>query len=113
MEQLRPLPLQLWRSAAGNEPTRDWFRALPDDDRKVLGKDLRRLQFAWPVGMPLVRYMGKNIWELRTSLPSHREARVLFAVDPSGIAVLNAFIKKSQKTPENELKLAQKRLKEL
>jgi phage-related protein len=112
MEPLRPLPLKMWRSQAGNEPTRDWFKSLPDADRKVLGIDLRQLQFAWPVGMPLVRSMGNRLWELRTSLPSRREARVLFAVDGEYIAILHGFIKKSQKTPDHELALARKRLKE-
>jgi phage-related protein len=112
MDLPRPLPLKMWRSPTGNEPTRDWFRSLPDVDRKVLGFDLKKLQFAWPVGMPMVRSMGNGLWELRTSLPSRREARVLFAVDGKYIAVLHGFIKKSQKTPDHELALARKRLKE-
>ena len=98
---------------AGREPARDWFRALDAGDRAVIGDDLRRLQFGWKIGMPLVRSMGDGIWELRTSLPSKREARVLFTVDSQRIAVLHGFIKKSQKTPPGELALARKRYAEL
>jgi phage-related protein len=109
----KPLPLQFWRSNAGREPTRDWFKSLPKGDREVLGDDLRRVQFGWPVGMPLVRNLGSGLWELRSSLPSRREARVIFIVDDLGIVVLNGFIKKSQKTPLREIALAKDRLKEL
>ncbi len=107
------MPLQFWRSPSGGEPTRDWFRALSAVDRKIVGTDLRRVQHGWPVGMPLVKPMGGGIWELRSSLPSHREARVMIAVDGGRIAVLNGFIKKSQKTPAGELGLARKRMKEM
>jgi phage-related protein len=113
MEQLRPLPLSMWRSASGNEPKRVWFKSLPEADRKVLGTDLRQLQFGWPVGMPLVRGMSNGLWELRSTLPSRREARVLFAVVGEYISVLHGFIKKTQKTPDHKLALACKRLKEM
>jgi phage-related protein len=74
---------------------------------------LRHVQFGWPVGMPLVRHLGTGLWDLRSSLPSRREARVIFIVDDLGIVVLNGFIKKSQKTPLKEIKMAKDRLKEL
>jgi phage-related protein len=108
----KPLPLQFWRSNAGRELTGDWFRSLAKPDRDVVGDDLRRMQFGWPIGMPLVRNLGSGLWELRSSLPSRREARVIFIVDDLGIVVLNGFIKKSQKTPPREIELAKDRLKE-
>jgi phage-related protein len=110
---LKPLPLTFWRSSLGNEPTRDWFRDLPNADRTMLGKDLRRVQFGWPIGMPLVKSLGHGLWELRTSLPSKREARIVFCVNEHTIVVLNGFIKKTQKTPISELNLALKRMKDL
>jgi antitoxin HicB len=77
--RLQPLPVAFWRSASGREPVREWLRALDKGDRTVIGDDLRRLQFGWPTGMPLVRKLVDHVWELRSSLPSRREARVLFA----------------------------------
>ena len=110
--RLTPISLQFWRSDSGREVARDWFRSLPDQDRHVVGSDLRRVQFGWPIGMPLVKPLGDGLWELRSSLPSRREARVLFTADERGIVVLHGFIKKSQKTPRSELVLARKRMKE-
>ncbi len=112
VEPHKPLPLQFWRSNSGREPTRDWFKELPFKDRAVLGHDLKRVQYGWPIGMPLVKSLGGGLWEVRSSLPSNREARALFIVDQDGIVVLHGFIKKTQKTPMPEINLARKRMKE-
>jgi phage-related protein len=101
-----------YRSKAGAEIVRDWLRALDERDRNAIGLDLMRVQFRWPVGMPLCRAMGDGLWEVRTSLPSNRIARVLFCVARDRIVVLHGFIKKTQKTPDEELALARKRKKE-
>ena len=71
------------------------------------------MQFGWPIGMPLVRKILAGIWELRTSLPSKREARIFFATDGKTLVLLHAFIKKAQKTPQTELALARQRLKDM
>jgi phage-related protein len=54
-------------SPAGNEPARDWLRDLVADQRRTIGEDLKVVQQRWPLGMPLVRKMGKNLWELRSN----------------------------------------------
>lgn len=71
-----------------------------------------RVQFRWPVGMPLCRSIGDGLWEVRTSLPSDRIARILFCVNEGRIVVLHGFIKKTQKTPADDLELARKRKRE-
>jgi phage-related protein len=71
-----------------------------------------RIQFRWPVGMPFCRAMGDGLWETRTTLPNNRIARVLFFVIRDRIVLLHGFIKKTQKTPDEELALARKRRKE-
>ncbi len=78
----------------------------------MLGHDLKRIQYGWPIGMPLVKSFGDGLWEVRSSLPSNREARALFVVDQDGIVVLHGFIKKTQKTPLFEIHLARKGMKE-
>jgi phage-related protein len=113
MARLQPIPVAFWRSAAGREPVREWLRALNKSERNVIGDDLRMLQFGWPIGMPLVRKLADHIWEMRSSLPGRREARLLFTANGEQIIVLSGFIKKSQKTPATEIELARKRLKEL
>ena len=79
----------------------------------AVGQDLMRAQWRWPVGMPLCKAMGQGLWEIRTELPSNRIARVLICHDAGVLVALHAFIKKTQKTPADELALARRRHKEL
>lgn len=108
----RKIPVVFYRTRGGSEVARDWLRALDEKGRNVIGLDLMRIQFRWPVGMPLCRSMGQGLWEIRSSLPSNRIARVLFCVVAERIVVLHGFIKKTQKTPVEDLALARKRMKE-
>jgi phage-related protein len=111
-EALGKIPVVFYRTRGGAELVRDWLRSLDDRDRHAIGMDLMRVQFRWPVGMPLCRAMGDGLWEVRTTLPSNRIARVLFCAVHGRIVVLHGFIKKTQKTPDEELTLARKRKKE-
>ena len=106
-------PLQFYKNKGGNEPVRDWLLALDLPDRHAIGQDLMRAQWRWPVGMPLCRPMGQGLWEIRTDLPSNRIARVLICLHKGNLVALHSFIKKTQKTPDDELTLARKRQKEL
>ncbi len=113
MEENDKIPLVFYRTSSGGEPVRDWLKGLNPDDRNAVGMDLMRAQWRWPIGMPLCRPMGDGLWEVRTELPSRRIARVLFCVHAGRLVALHGFIKKTQKTPDEELKKARKRQKEI
>jgi|SRR5712691_2088525 len=108
----RKMPVVFYRTQAGAEVVRNWLRSLDEGDRNAIGQDLMRVQFRWPVGMPLCRAMGDGLWELRSDLPSNRIARVLFSAQQGNLLVLHGFIKKTQKTPDEDLSLARKRKRE-
>jgi len=103
------------RTASGNEPVRDWLKGLDQEDRKIIGDDLRTLEFGWPIGMPLSRPVvsRKGLWEARSTLPGGRIARVLFCFAGGRMVLLHGFIKKSRTTPARELDLAAKRMREI
>jgi phage-related protein len=107
------IELVFYKSAMGNEPVRDWLGGLQIDNRRAVGQDLQRVQYRWPVGMPLVRPMGKGLFEVRTDLPDKTIARVLFCFHGGELYALHGFIKKAQKTPPADLKLARERKKEV
>jgi phage-related protein len=107
----RPLAVVFFQTDAGNEPVRNWLRALPKEDRKTIGEDILTAQFAWPVGKPLVDSFGGGLWEIRSSLKS-RIARTLFMIHNGEIVLLHGFIKKDRKTPKPDLDLAKKRMKQ-
>jgi len=104
----RPLSVVFFRSETGREPVREWLKSLPESERRVIGEDLKTLQFRWPLGMPLVRSLGDSLWELRSNLPN-RIARCIFYVPQGRIVLLHGFIKKTQKTPTEDRALALKR----
>lgn len=101
MKRDRPsiVPDIFYRTRAGASVVRDWLRGLEAADRNAIGQDLMRVQYRWPVGMPLCRAMGAGLWEVRSSLPSNRIARMVFCVQGGKILVLHAFIKKARKRP--------------
>ena len=109
VESVPLLTVTFFRSDAGREPVKAWLRSLSKEDRKVIGEDIKLVQFRWPLGMPLVRKLGSNLWELRSRLEDGRIGRTLFTVDRDEMILLHGFIKKSQKTPKSDLALAETR----
>ena len=106
------LDVRFFRTETGVEPVRDWLKALDAPERKIIGEDIKTVQFGWPLGMPLVRKMAKDLWEIRIHLHG-RIARVMFTVVDGVMVLLHGFIKKSQLTPKEDLELSHKRLKQV
>ena len=109
----KSVPLRFWRSPNGDEPVRAWLNGLSRKDQRTVGRDLAKVQFGWPISMPVCRPLKSGLWEVRSSLGSRREARVLFGFHESVLIALHAFIKKTQRTPLKDLALARQRLKEM
>ena len=104
------LNTSFFRSDSGNEPVREWLKTLPAADRRIMGEDIKTVQFGWPLGMPLVRRLDSGIWEIRVKL-ENRIARILFFLEGSTMVILHGFIKKQQTTPKQDLDLAKERLR--
>ncbi len=96
----------------GREPVREWLASLTRADKKLIGVDIKTVQFGWPLGMPQVRKLDRGIWEVRSALQG-RIARVLFTIQNDSIILLHGFIKKIQKTPYQDLRLAKTRAAKL
>jgi len=106
--ELPKLSAKFFKTAAGTEPVRDWLKSLPAAERKAVGDEIRVVQFGWPLGMPIVRKMESELWEVRIRLV-HRIARVMFTVIDSEMVLLHGFIKQSAKTAQSDLELARRR----
>jgi phage-related protein len=100
-----------YSTKAGNKVVRDFLRQLPIEDKKKVGEDLMTVQIGYPMGLPLCRPLGDGLMEVRTSVPSKREIRIIFAFDGDAqcLVALHAFIKKTQRTPKSDLDLAKSR----
>jgi phage-related protein len=110
---VKRLPAAFYQLSSGREPVRAWLKSLAAEDRKIIGEDIKDVEFSWPIGMPLCRAMGKGLWEVRSDITQGRIARVLFCIHDSRMVLLHAFVKKTQKTPDADLELAIKRKKEI
>jgi phage-related protein len=108
------LSVAFYRTSLGKEPVREWLLSLDDQCKKLIGSDIKTVQYGWPLGMPLIKKVDtKNrLWEVRTNLPNGI-ARVLFTVSGNTMILLHGFIKKSQKLEKKDIDLAIKRKKDL
>ena len=105
---------RFYRLPGGREPVRDWLGEQTPEDRRRIGGDLMKVEFGWPCGAPLCRSLSgyTGLYEVRSRLKSRRIARVFFTVSEQHMVLLHGFIKKTQATPLQELKLAERRMKE-
>jgi phage-related protein len=112
MARREPLQVVFYRTELGSEPVLEWIRSLPKAERRVIGMDLARLQWGWPVGRPLAAPLGRGLFELRSSLPTGRIARVLFSFSVTRIIALHGFIKKTPRISAADVALARFRKRE-
>jgi phage-related protein len=103
---------QFYKSPAGNEPVKEWLRALSKDDKKAIGGDISTVEWKWPLGFPLVTKLDTDLWEVRSKI-TDGIARVFFTICEKQMVLLHGIIKKSKKTPKEDLDLAKKRRNEV
>lgn len=106
-----PMSVLFFKTESGNEPVKEWLKEFQPIDKKTIGEDIRTVQIGWPLGMPLVRKMDTDLWEIRINI-SFGIARIFFTVSDSTMLLLHGFVKKSQSTPKADLTLAKTRLKQ-
>ncbi len=104
---------RFYATASGRRPVREWLLDLSKNDRRVIGKDIQKVEFGWPIGMPYCRPLGDGLWEVRSDLAGGRIARVIFCIVRGEMVLLHGFEKKSQKTPQHDIDMAFKRKREI
>lgn len=112
-EHMKKIPAVFYRTDSGREPVREWLKALSRDDRRRVGTDIQKVEFGWPIGLPVCRSLRDGVWEVRSDLANGRTARTLFCVTHGTMVLLHAFIKKTQRTPPRDLTIALQRKKEV
>jgi hypothetical protein len=61
MKSERPLRVVFYRTGAGCEPVREWLKSLPKEECKIIGVDILKVQYGWPLGKPLVDNLGDGV----------------------------------------------------
>jgi phage-related protein len=103
-----------WRVTFFNDRVEEEILALPAGFLARFLRYAERMEAFGPdLGMPHTRAMGQGLIELRLKA-SEGIARVFYCAHiDNKIVMLHHFIKKSNKTPKKELKIARSRMKEL
>lgn len=107
------IPAVFYSTETGTEPVREWLKELEQEDRRIIGTDIRTVEFGWPIGMPVCRPMGNGLFEVRSTITGKRIARILFCIHEGTMVLLHGFVKKTRKTPDTDLAAALKRKKEV
>jgi phage-related protein len=113
IDRSKKITARFYLTPAGGNPVREWLLELSRDDRRIVGKDIQKVEFGWPIGMPYCRSLGHGLWEVRSNLSGGRIARVIFAIVGGEMILLHGFEKKSQKTPGHDIELASRRRREI
>jgi phage-related protein len=113
IDRSKKLTALFYLSIGGRSPVREWLIGLSKTDRRTVGKDIQKVEFGWPIGMPYCRALGHGLWEVRRDLSGSRIARVIFTIVGGEMVLLHGFEKKSQKTPASDLELARRRKREI
>src|SRR5687768_1542385 len=112
-ERYKKLQARFYATGTARKPVREWLLELSEDDRRIIGKHVQKVEFGWPIGMPYCRPLGSGLWEVRSDLGSNRIGRVIFSIAGDEMVLLHGFVKKARKTPPREIDLALKRKREV
>ena len=102
-----------YKSRSRRVPVKEFISAQEVKVREKIFADLERLvRENVRLGPPFARKLaGRDFWELRTKAPGGDIYRTFyFAFTGRKFVLLHAFQKKSQKTPKEDLELAQERM---
>ena len=64
-------------------------------------------------GMPYVRHLEGKLWEIRAKGKDGIARSLYVTASGKRIVIVRCFVKKTQKTPDKELKIARQRAKEV
>jgi phage-related protein len=113
IDRTKKLPARFYVNPAGRKPVREWILELPEAGRHSVGKDIQKVEFGWPLGLPYCAPLGRGLWEVRSDLGSNRIARVIFCMGGGHMILVHGFIKTTQRTPRADIDLALKRKREV
>jgi len=104
--------LRFYQETSGKVPVLEWIKEFNKQERKIIDRDIKSIQYSWPWKMPLVKSLGGGLMEIRSNVKD-RQVRIFFVLHEGIIVLLHGFIKKTQKTPTGEMEVALKRAKKV
>lgn len=100
-----------YRTASGRRPIKEFLNTLSDEDLAIVSSAMKDVERE---GLVVARHLRGEIYEVRAN-GEHENFRILFATEGRYSQVLlslEAFSKKTQQTPPDKIRLAERRLAE-
>ena len=98
-----------YEKSDGTEPAKDFLLSLDTKMRARLVKIIELLSVnGTELRKPYSEHLADGIFEIRAKVGSNISRVLYFFVIGKRIVLTNGFIKKTQKTPKNEIELAKK-----
>lgn len=107
--QMQNFEVFFYKKGDGTEPAKDFLNSL---DVKMQAKMVRTIEILQNNGHdlrePYSKQLEDGIFELRAKVGSDISRVLYFFVIGKKVILTNGFVKKTQKTPKNEIELAKK-----
>lgn len=105
----------MWRIRFYDENVRGILMDWPNKIKAKFLKIAELLEKHGPfeLGMPMIRNMGRGLWEIRSKGQEGIGRACFCIVKDKQIIILHAFIKKTQETPQQHIETALKRANEV
>ncbi len=110
---MKKITVLFYENQNGKKPVLDWLKSLRKDDRKSIGEVIKKVEYGFPIGMPTCKKLDNGLYEVRSNIADGKIARVIFVIISNYMILLHGFIKKAQKIPKEDIKLALKRKKDI
>jgi phage-related protein len=114
MKNKKQFQAHFFQTPSGNVPVLDWIKSFGEDDRRIIGKAIQKVEIGGPqIGKPTVDGIGDGLYEIRCIVTNGTtEARILFTVSGTSLLLLHGFIKKTNALSKHDRTLAKQRLAE-
>ena len=104
--------IDFYQDSQGNIPVQDFiWQQSAKVKAKILGYINLLQEFGLSLGQPYVEKLaGSEVWELKIRHSSNYYRILYFATSGRKFVLLHAFLKKSARTPKNEIETAKNRI---
>ena len=104
--------IEFYQDSQENIPVQDFIRRQSAKVKAKISRHIDLLQdFGLSLGQSYIeKLVGSEVWELKIRYSSNRYRILYFASSGHKFILLHAFLKKTAKTPKNEVEIAQNRI---
>jgi phage-related protein len=102
--------IEYYEQASGKRPVEDFIDSLDTKSQARIARTLDLLEeFGVNLGMPYVKHLEKQLWELRVRHVRNRYRIIYFLYTGQTFILLHGFIKKTGAVPRADMEIAESR----